>query len=290
MIPSFAMNFYWGVGKTSNLGFGYNPPIGISHLTIATYFNSDNDNSQYVFSSINGLPFSINFHPNIEFGGSFVMRENKTTHSIAAGIWIIKNENNAAQWWAYSTMDETKKDTISVKSKKYYRPFFKYHFFYKDVSVNIQNYTNWTKKFLLFRRNDSLKNSEKIEFKNAEIDSIYCDSLNWFGRYIIAKNNGENYILADIRPYDLLFPDIDIRNINQYPFDENTRVYFLLIERESYPYSRSNMYEVNINQIINDFNSGKDFILQYNPENTKVIIDRIKWYKSDWSIGIGRKE
>lgn len=73
--------------------------------------------------------------------------------------------------------------------------------------------------------------------------------------------------------------------INKYRYDMDTRAYHIRLDEDS----REAVYEINMRQVIVDYESGKGIILIYNAAYTENIIKRIKWYKDDWSVGVSKR-
>jgi len=277
------MNFYWGAGKQYNLGFGYNPPLGISHATAVKYFNTDKVNSQSLFASVNGLPFSLNEHPNFEFGGNLIIKQNNEFHSFAAGAWIAFKGNITPTWVYPMIMSDFEESGITPGL------FVKYHFFKKKLKISIQNYLGKRRRVIQYFRDTNLGHSGKVIFRNRDIISISYDSTNFPYGYLI-QTKDDSFKLSNSLPYvDSWAPALVTRVIDRFKIDEGTRAYYLLNDRQLYPDYETSMYEVDIDKLIMEYQNGDDIILRNDLENTAIVLKRIRWYLNDWSVGIGWK-
>jgi hypothetical protein len=277
------MNFYWGAGKQYNLGLGYNPPLGVSHATIVKYFNTDKDNSQSLFASINGLPFSLNEHPNFEFGGKLIFNMNNEFHSFAAGTWIAFKGNITPTWVYPLIMSDFEESGITPGF------FVKYQFSEKNFNISVQNYLGLRRRVIQSYRYTFLGHSEKVIFKNSDIISISYDSTNFPYGYLI-QTKEDSFKLSNSLPYvDSWAPARNTRVINRFKIDEGIRAYYLLNDRQLYPDYKTSMFEVDIYKLMAEYQNGNDIILQNNPENNAIVLKKIKWYINDWSVGVGWK-
>ncbi len=286
VVPCFGMNFFWGVGKEYNLGFGYNPPIGVSHLTIAKYLNVERDNSFCVFTSLNSPLLSLNEHPNFEFGGSAIFRSNIDYHSISTGIWLDIDGEYPLPTYAYPLRFLLRHE-VGFRPKL--APFIKYQYSQINFRISVHNYVDVTRRNLRFGRMRTLGQSDKFIIDNSNIDSVGYDSSGYPSGYIIFMNRDSNYKLAEYLPYDFWIGDTDLFMLNRYPVDDSTRPYYLFKGNRPFPSRWYSLYEINIGELISDYENGKDIVIEYNPQNTERIINKIKWYLNDWSVGAGWK-
>lgn len=302
-IPDLQANFYWDIGKDYLAGFGYQMPFFISHATIAKSITKSQKDDISIYFSCSSL-FTLNHSPLMEIGGCYSIMHDKSFHSFTLGVWTLP----CAYW--------------DIQKEKYERklvlgPYFRYLLGHEDLRISMQNYKDITKAYLKDYRS-RIKEFSPVLIPNSDIDTIFYYE-NWRAPgYMIKTKIKYAYLLTKFSPYYHGFAqDFFQKKINSYRVDSEHYIYFLIrLYDEGYGYDVNDFdidfdkllkqedelyyvgegtwyiiggYEVNINSLIDNYKSGKDILIENVEENEIKSIEKIKWFKDDWSLGFGLK-
>ena len=277
--PNFDIASYWGIGKDYSFGFS------LFQVSIAKYFDKGDKLGKHLFASINNIPLPLHLHPNVELGAGLGERLGQESQSFSGGIWLVFNENFVSPLWFFPLRMNSNQNTLHATRPVVAGPFIKYSYHKRDVGFSLHNYLGMTRMNLTILRKRYFARNPIITFKNADVDSIYYDDSGLLRKYRISINKGEQHYELYTLPYQAWSWHRDLMLINKYRYDMDTRAYHIRLDEDS----REAVYEINMRQVIVDYESGKDLILIYNAAYTENIIKRIKWYKDDWSVGVSKR-
>ncbi len=279
IVPNFAVNFYWGVGKNTNIGIGYSPPAGISHVSIAKYLDTDGPYSNSIFASLNGVLLSTNTHnTKLDLGISAHKKYQDKYHTISIGYWFFLNHKYPVIFQSITD------DWIANDEPEIYKnPFFKYQHWRKYFGITVQNYCGLTSAFSQALCKKKQSDGRKIVIKNAEIDSSNFHEKRSDLYLLIYLKDGSGYELNNDLGIDAddRFHGSEMTGVNRY-------VPITYVRKMSRNYNRENYYggyALDINQIYEDIKSGKDIVLEYDPARIAKHTQKLKWHEYDWSIG-----
>jgi hypothetical protein len=288
VLPSIGANFYWGVGKNCNLGLGFQPPFGISHITAVKYLNSDKLNYENLYASLNGILFNFDNSPNFELGASYLAKSGRSFHSFSAGLWITVDNDATAPLWRILFGHPAPRARFNPVGY----PFIKYEFSNRDLSFSIRNEFGLTKHNVKSERR-RLDQNEKIVIPNSDIAFV---TVGVSDQIQIKLNDGTNYrIIRDYPGVDAWFPDMEILLLKRYGSTDSIDYYHVIMYQPVSNQSRNlqmekhEIYELNFDSIWQDYADKKDIVFGSYPERTKAILNQIHWYKDDWSIAMGVK-
>ncbi|HBC46635.1 MAG TPA: hypothetical protein DCZ43_06285 [candidate division Zixibacteria bacterium] len=289
-IPSISMNFYLGLGKNYNFGFGYQPPLGVSHLTLLKYLKKDpNKYGMLNITVYDVFPTLGVVKPNMEIGGSYIIKDGIRYSLISGGLWVFLNGNDPnALWWGY--FNPTYRP---YKIRPYIRPFFKYNLFYNDFRFGIQNYIGLAKPIL---SNDLRKTHQARRpiIRYRDIDRIEFNQ-DKFDMIIIMKDRS-TYKIVDTYPYDAWFPlPEDFQKLRLLAYNKaGSGNYYYVMSYDSmgtggkYELHGFDILELNLENIKQAYSNQQDIIITIdNKEKDRAILRKVHWYINDWSIAIG---
>ena len=274
---SLGFGFYCGAGKNVNMGFGYQPPLGISHLTAVKYFNPQKSTYTQVYGSLNDFYLNFDPSPNFEFGGTVTRHINASYHSLSLGIWGLYKENLIYNFPRFPFWMLALKG--GLRKSPAIGPELKYEFTNGDYAMSIQMNKGNTAGVIESERL-MLENRPRIVISNDDIASFVFDYNT--RRIDINAKNGEKYSITPKNPYiDLIGPDLDLMWLSRFNPKGNWDYYF--VRSNSSP----QLYELDFSALISDYIGKNDIVLGSFPPRKRDILKMIKWYKHDWSIGLG---
>jgi hypothetical protein len=287
---SFGMNFYWGTGSDYNIGFGYQPPLGISHFTAVKYFNADKSKCENLYASLKGILFNTDYSPNLEVGGSYLIKDRQSVHSISSGLWLLYDDNVTEPIWRILFWPSG----AGVHFKPSLRPFVRYEFSHNDFSLSIRNNIGFTKKAIYWNRK-IVEQRGKISLSNLDIAYVTFNAIT-NAIQIEMKDSTTYRITKNYPQFDAILPkaEIDKYRLKKFTFKDPSLEYYYIVTLK--PDSKSpgkrrivssELYELNYDEILADFAAKKDIVIGSYPERTAEILRQIRWYKHDWSIGVG---
>ncbi len=282
---SWGAGVYAGAGKNTNIGFGYQPPIGISHLTAVKYFKPGNSTNWRIHASANDLFFTFDNSPNFEIGAGVTARKGSAYHTISAGLWTFVSDNTAQPLWMFffdvprGSFFETPGDGTGFRPRL--RPFVKYDFSNDDYALSLENYIGLTKGIIRYER-WRLESRERIVLPADSIESLKFDTRS--KRINIVMRNNTEYKITPQNPYiDLILPDFDKMRLERFNPQDEWGYYF--VNSGSGPY----LYELDFDSIWLGYTAGQTIVLGTFPARKREIFKLIKWYKHDWSLGAGMR-
>ncbi|MFH2048276.1 MAG: hypothetical protein ABIJ12_02430 [bacterium] len=164
-------NFYFGVGRDYNLGFGIKvPQITVNHLTAAHYWESNNEDYWAVYFHLNQI-ISTNNNPYLELGGAFIDWEGTTNYFYSAGI-------SYGSGLADPLIDMRKifpgyKGLIQHKRKLKLIPFVKFNSSDDQVGVSLSYYHDMTDNALeILEESFKRENEPLLTIPYNEIDTV----------------------------------------------------------------------------------------------------------------------
>ncbi len=281
---SIGLNFYWGVGKDVNLGLGIQPPIGLSHLTLAKYYKSNERSSWCAFTSINGIFLTFDESPNFDFGASLIIRDGRAYHSFSSGIWVFYDDylpESISKFYFSDSMP-------AVQFRPKPRPFWAYEFQYDRTILSIKNYMGFANKVIGWERKQIDQNPE-ITIRNSDISFFDNDR---FG-YSIRLNDRTRISITSVTSGDLILPFFPTLGLIRLPYSDSLEICWVHVYQPNGKIVRreknynNDIYELNLDKIKRDYIQKKDIVIAPVPERSREILKRIHWYKHDWSIAIG---
>lgn len=288
---SWGANFYWGAGKDCNLGFGYQPPFGISHFTAVKYLNPDKPNHENLYASLNGILLNIDYSPNFELGASFIRRSGRSYHSFSAGLWLLADNDVTEPLWKMLFW----RSIGRVRFNPGLHPFIKYEFSHRDLSFSLRNNIGLTNRTVNWERRQ-LELEDEIALPNADIAFVTVNAVK--NELQIKLNNGNSYRVTKNYPwFDAWFPNRELQKyrLNNFSQKDSIDYWYVILsipDSESPGYSRISkftLYELNFDSIWLDYADKKDIVIGSHPERTEAILSQIHWYRHDWSMGFGIK-
>jgi hypothetical protein len=287
---SFGMNFYWGTSSDYNIGFGYQPPLGISHFTAVKYFNINKTKYENLYASVNGILFNTDYSPNLEVGWSYLIKDNQSFHSISSGLWFLIDDDVTEPLWRMLTWPSTGRIHFNPKI----RPFVRYDFSDNDFSLSICNNIGFAKRAVDCMRK-RVEQRGNIILRNLDIAYVTFNAIT-NAIQIEMKDSTTYRITKNYPQLDDIIPKVEINKyrLNKFtPKDPSLGYYYIVTLKpdSKSPGKRrivsSELYELNYDDILADFAAKKDIVIGSYPERTAEILRQIRWYKHDWSIGVG---
>jgi hypothetical protein len=273
---NWGSSFYWGAGQDINIGFGFQPPVGVSHLTAIKYFNPEKSVYSRLYGSFDDLTLSIDSSPDMEIGASLINHSGTAYHAFSMGMWGFFRESIANSY--ARTFWAAKAKQLSSLSLG---PSLKYEFTNNDFTLSILNYEGMTRKAVEAERH-KIENRKRIILPNDDIESLDFD-FNTRRIEIIMKNKEKIRITPQMPYPDMLAPDIEKWRLERFNPMGNWGYYFV------HTSDGLKLYELDFSAVISDYAGKNDIVLGSFPPRKKDILNMIKWYKHDWSIGLGMK-
>jgi hypothetical protein len=288
-ITSWGANFYWGAGDDYNLGFGYQPPIGISHLTAVKYFISTDSKYENLYASLNGVFLNSDYSPNLEIGASYFIKSGSSIHSFSAGMWILFDNEAAEPFWKMLFLP----GSVKARIKLGLHPFIRYEYSYKDFNFSLRNNIGLTNRVVNGDRK-YLEQRNAIILPNFDIEYVTFNAVT-NGIQIQLKDSTTYRISSNYPQIDRLAPDMRHYRLKRFDIADSLDYYYVISLRpdQNSPGNReimeSSLYELNFDAIWLDYADKKDIVIGSHPELTRKMLSKIHWYKHDWSLGVGVK-
>ncbi len=290
-IPSCGLNFYWGAGKDYNLGFGYQPPFGISHVTAVKYLNPRETSSRELFASLNGLLLSMDYSPNLELGGGYLRHEGKSCHRISGGAWIFIDKDAAEPLWRILAWRSTAPAHISPIA----RPFIRYEYSRDDFELSLRNNAGLTRQVIAWERR---KLDERKGIVLPDTDIVYLVFNPLSDKIQIQMKDSTTYKIS--RTFPLFDAIVRGAEIDKYRLERFTRRdsigYYYVVKmvpdrrtNGNRIISEGNLYELSFDRTWLDYADKKGVVISPFPERTAGILGRINWLVHDWSIAAGTR-
>ena len=289
---SFGMNFYWGAKSDYNFGFGYQPPLGISHFTAVKYINVNKTKYENLYASLNGILFNTDYSPNLEIGASYLIKDRQSFHSISSGLWFLIDDDVTEPLWRMLLLPSTARVHFNPKI----RPFLRYDFSHDDFSLSIRNNIGFTKRAINWNRK-RVEQRGNIIFHNIDISYVTFNAVT--DAIQIEMKDSTTYRITSRYPrFDFLTPEkiLEKYRLDSFtPKDPAIDYYYIVTLKpdKRSPGNRrivnSDLYELSYDDILADFAAKKDIVIGAYPERTMDILRQIHWYKHDWSIAIGAR-
>lgn len=288
LIPDLGMSFYWGMGKRINLGFGLGSPINLQHLTVAQYTKWKNN--QYFNYYLSAKNLFIGYYDiNIELGASYINKVDNNYHQFSSGIWLLPFGDKRAFVRPYDLSGFYRPDSSSLagfNSKKRLRPFINYSYSYKDVNFSVHNSPGITRT-ILSRDFQLLENIPPVSICYKDIDNIQNSNKDTISNrdWEIYLKNGQMYFVKDyIGPCDAWGPDRSRVRLMRLKPKDDYELRFLGNTDIFLGNQIAGIYMMKSSYVFNQYKKKSDFTFINTSEYTKKALDRIKWYKHDWSI------
>ncbi len=290
-IPSCGLNFYWGAGKDYNLGFGYQPPFGISHVTSVKYFNPGESSSGELFASLNGLLFNMDYSPNLEIGGGYISRQGISYHRVSAGAWVFIDKDVAEPLWRIMAW----RSTAPAHFNPIVRPFIRYEYSRKDFELSLRNNPGLTRQVIGWERR-KLDQRPAIVLSDTEIVYLVFNPLS--DKIQIQMKDSTTYKISRAFPlFDAIArgAEIDKYRLERFTTRDSIGYYYVV---KMVPDRHSNgarivtegsLYELSFDKTWLDYADKKGVAISPFPERTESILGRIHWYVHDWSIAVGTR-
>ncbi len=296
--PDLQMNFYYGIGKDYAVGFGYQPPFFLSHLSGLKYIHKNKSKSDFIYGSCSRL-FTANHSALIEVGANHINRNGRTYHTFSSGLWIDLNRS-----WDRAT--ET------YRSRPVIRPFIRYMFSHKDLRAELQNHIGLTRNKLINYRN-VLRQFDPLYIPYAIIDTIEWYE-NWrVSGYLIKTIRNHAYMITKEPPLRSQGQYYRQAMMNAYKLGDEFYTYYVVrirvgekgydvgsytIDWENWPvagpikYVEEDWhvlggYEIDMDKLLDDYKNKNDIFIENYPRNDTLIYKKVRWYIDDWSFGIG---
>ena len=165
------------------------------------------------------------------------------------------------------------------------RPFFKYDFANGDYAFSLENYIGLTEGIIKYER-WRLEERQRIVLEADSIESLKFDSRS--KRINIVMRDWSGYKITPKNPYiDLILPDFDKMRLERFNPKDEWDYYFVQTLRGVV--IDVNLYELDFDSIWLGYAVGEDVVLGTFPPRKREIFKLIKWYKHDWTVGVGMK-
>jgi hypothetical protein len=280
--PSFGMNFYWGIGKQYNLGFGYQPLVSIPHFTAAKYFRNKDEYKYMLHSSIyNVTPSEWGYAlPNIEIGGSWISSDDNFRNVFSTGLWFyVDNYQSILPFGNSCSLSK------SAQNKPHARLFFRYNFLRKGNMAGIQLYPGLTRRALISDMN-SVELDPPVLIPYSQIDTIIPD---FYAPYeiIIKLNDNTEYHIYKKFPYFewSLWPcELTRMHLLKFGAADSTKWHLVFINFSDLGMRICN---IDLDKIRSKYQNHQDIILGDKIADRQSLLQNIHWYKNDWSVSAG---
>jgi hypothetical protein len=288
LIPDLGMSFYWGMGKRINLGFGLGSPINLQHLTVAKYTKSTNNQYFNYYLSTKNL-FIGYYDINIELGASYINKVDSNYHQFSSGIWLLPFGDKRAFVRPSDLSGFYHPDSYSLagfNSEKRLRPFINYSYSYKDGRFSIHNSPGMTRT-ILSRDFQLLENIPSVSICYKDIKTIQYSNNDTISNcdLEICLQNRKMYLIKDyIGPCDALGPDRSRVRLMRLKPKDDYELRFLGNSNTYWGNQIAGIYMLKSSYVFNQYKKKSDLTFINTSEYTKKALDRIKWYKHDWSI------
>lgn len=283
---SLSMNFYWGAGNDYNVGFGYEPPVSISHITAVKYLNPDKQHFGNLFASLMSFPLASGYSPDLEVGGGYIVDDGRSVHSISTGLWAGFYENTAKFAWQSTPRSASENSKFRPRP----HPFLRYEFAHEDLRLSIRNNAGLTRRVLLSMRR-RLDGRKPITIRYSDIQFVELDSTR--NESQIALRDESRYTI--IRQYpgvDAWGPDLEQMRLRRFNLSDSYDYYRIFLpglhpDWKGRLEKKPEIHEISLDSLRFDYANKRDIILGPHPERTRRILELVGWHKHHWSIGIG---
>jgi len=277
-LGNWGSSFYWGAGKDINIGLGGPYPTIISHLTAVKYFNPQRQELETISAGIGFVPMTLAY---LKFTAAYSVHKGAGFHTISTGLIKYSGVN--------SSIYDTRLTSEHSKPLNNFHPrigtFGGYEFTNGDYAISIMNIPGLTSNVISFERK-FLENRERIVLPYDDLSAINFDPRS--NRMSIKMNDSTDYRITPYSPYvDKWGPDWDLLRLRRFNPKDSWNYYFVQRNANSKYFLR--LYELEFNAIWLSYADRQDIVLGSFPARKRDIFKMIKWYKHDWSIGLGMK-
>ena len=129
------LNIWYGVDNRNTVGFGYQFPYHLSHVSYAKYSNVEDNSNSNLFVHLN-QPYGLNNNPYIEIGGTYSKKTDYFWFSTSAGL---SYGNSAMTQAGLFTLKELK-DPYKGGAKNKFMPLIKLQLGGQDYALSYNHY------------------------------------------------------------------------------------------------------------------------------------------------------